>query len=256
MAVPHNSIRIPGLRGAAVNQKGSDIMKIVNRIITFLAGAAVFPVIIMQAFISIIVSVDKESLVYTLANAFLGEKNQFTGNRIGIEKTVIDFFNYITGKSTGSFDLKGLISNLPAEFEPLKKYVISSLVFVAAGILITVIIMGCALFTRAYKTIIGLGVAGGASFMAALVLFGKAARPLIDGTIDIASTFLPYFVDSESFLGSIAVGALKGAVSVDTCGLGGAVYGAMIIMFAIAVWEFAYYITIPKDEKPRKKVKA
>lgn len=231
-------------------------MKIINRIITFLAATAVFPVIIVQSFFTAVVSIDKESLVYTLANTFLGQDNKITGNRLGIEKSIVDFFNYITGKTESTFDLKRLLAELPAEFNPLKKFVIASLVFVAVGLIIAVIVMGCALFTKAYKTIIGLSLGGAASFLTAIILFGQAAKPLFDGTIDIAETFLPYFMDSESLLGSLATAALKGAVSVDACGLGGAVYGAMIIMFAVAVWEFAYYITIPKEERPAKKVKA
>lgn len=231
-------------------------MKIINRIITFLAAVAVFPVLITQTFVSIIVSIDRESIVYTLANALLGEDNQLTGNRLGIEKTAIDFFNYLTGKTASTFDLKKMLSEMPVDFEPIKKYIIASLVFIAVGVLITVVVMGCALFTKAYKTIIGLGVAGGASFMMAVVFFGKAAKPLLDGTIDVATTVLPFFINSESFFGSIAVAAFNGAISVDSCGLGGAIYSAMIILFAIAVWEFAYYITIPKEEKIAKKVKA
>lgn len=239
-----------------MNQKGSDIMKIVNKIITFLAAVAVFPVLVTQTFISIVASIDRESAVFTLANALLGEDNQLTGNRIGIEKTAIDGFNYITGKTPSAFDLKKLIADLPADFEPLKKYVIASLVFVAIGMIIAVIIMGCALFSKAYKTIIGLGLGGAASFMTAIVLFGRAARPLLDGTIDVASIIMPYFINAESFLGSIAVGILDGSISIDVCGLGGAVYGAMIIMFAVSAWELAYYVTLPKEEKPAKKVKA
>lgn len=239
-----------------MNQKGSDIMKIVNKIITFLAAVAVFPVLIKQTFFSVILSIDKESSVYTLANTFLGSDNQLTGNRLGVEKSLLEIFDYLTGKTPSTFDWREILANLPAEFLPLKKYVIASLIFVAIGAFITIIVMGCTLFTKAYKTVIGLSLGSAASFLTAIILFGKAAKPFMDGTIDITSTILSKFVDSESFFGSIVVGLLNGAVSVDACGLGGAVYGAMIIMFGIAIWEFAYYITLPKEEKPVKKVKA
>lgn len=230
-------------------------MKIINKIITIAAALAVFPAFIMQTIFTAVVSIDKESLVYTLANAVLGQDNQLTGNRLGIEKSLVDLFNYLTGKTESTFDLKNIIMNLPAEFAPLKKYVIASAVFIAIGLIITVIILGCSLFTKAYKTIIGLGLGGAASFLTSIILFGKAAAPLLDGTIDIASYILPKLINSESILGSIATAALSGTISVDMCSLGGAVYSAMIILFGIAAWEFAYYITLPKEEKPAKKVK-
>ena len=231
-------------------------MKIVNKIITFLGAAAVFPVLITQTFASVILSVDKESLAYSFLNVILGQDNQITGSRLGIQKSLVDFFDYITGKTTSTIDFKKVISSLPAEAVALKKYVIAALILVAVGVLITIVIMGTALFTNAYKTIIGLSLGGAASFLAAIVVFGKAARPFLDGTIDVASSILPLLINGESVLGSLASAAISGAVSVDSLGLGGAVYGAMIALFAVAVWEFAYYITIPKEDKAAKKVKA
>lgn len=230
-------------------------MKIVNKIITFLGAAVVFPVLIMQTFVSLIVSVNKESLAYSFFNMVLGENNKITGNRLGVEKSLVDFFDYLTGKTQSTIDFKDVISKLPAEFNPIKKFVVAALVFVAIGVLITVIVMGCALFTKAYKTIIGLSLGGAASFLTSIALFGKAAKPLLDGTIDVASTILPLVIDSKSILGSLATAALNGTINVDRLGLGGAVYGAMIVLFAVAVWEFAYYITIPVEERKPKKVK-
>ncbi len=226
-------------------------MKILNRIITVVAALAVFPVIISQTFVTIILSVDEESLVYTLANAFLGQDNKLTGNRLGIEKTLVDFFNVIIGKSSSflNIDLRSFVANLPAELQPLKKYVIASLVFVAIGLLITIVIMGCAIFTKAYKTITCLGLGGAVSFLVSIILFGKVAKPFLDGSIDVVSIFGPMLVSKESTLGSVALSALNGTVKFDTFGLGGAVFGAMFILFGIAIWEFSYYITLPKSEK-------
>lgn len=230
-------------------------MKIVNKIITFLGAAAVFPVLIMQTLFTAIISINKESLVYSFFNMILGKDNQVTGNRLGIDKSIVDIFNYITGKTESMIDYKDVISKLPAEFNPLKKLVVAAIIFVVIGVIITVIVMGCALFTKAYKTIIGLSLGGAASFLTAIVLFGRAARPLLDGTIDVASTILPLLVNSETLVGSIASAALNGSLNVDTLGLGGAVYGAMIVLFAVAVWEFAFYITLPADERTPKKLK-
>ena len=231
-------------------------MKIVNRIIVFLAAAAVFPLLAVQNFVSIILSIDEKSLVYTFINAVSGNDSQLTNSRLGIDKTLVDLYNSFTGKSESSFDFKEVIANLPKEFDPVKKYIIAAVIFVAIGVLIAIIIMGCALFTKAYKTVIGLSLGGTASFVTALVLFGKASKPLLDGTIDVATTVMPLLMDTESLLGSLASAALSGSISVDSCGLGGAVYGAAIALFALAMWEIAYYLTLPNDEKPVKKVKA
>lgn len=231
-------------------------MKIVNRIIVFLAAAAVFPLLAVQNFVSIIMSIDEESLIYTFFNSLLGAENSLTNNRLGIDKTLIDLYNSFTGKTKSSFDFKEIIANLPKEFDPVKKYIIAALIFVAAGVLIAIVIMGCALFTKAYRTITCLSLGGAASFITALALFGKASKPLLDGTIDVATTVMPLFMNTESLLGSLAASALNGSISVDSCGLGGAVYGAAIALFALAMWELAYYITLPKEEKSAKKVKA
>ena len=231
-------------------------MKIVNRIIVFLAAAAVFPILALQNFVSIVLSIDRDSLVYTLINAISGKDNQLTNSRLGIDKTLVDLYNSATGKSESPFDFKEILANLPKEFDPLKKYIIAALVFVAVGVLIAIIIMGCALFTKAHRTVFALSLGGAASFITALVLFGKAAKPLLDGTIDVATTIMPLLMDSQSLLGSLASAALSGSISVDACGLGGAVYGAAIAMFALAMWEIAYYLTLPNDEKSAKKVKA
>ena len=54
-------------------------------------------------------------------------------------------------------------------------------------------------------------------------------------------------------LGSIASSVLTGAIHVDSFALGGAVFGPMIMLFATAIWEIAYYVTLPADQKPKRK---
>lgn len=228
-------------------------MKIANRIIVFLGAAAVFPVILTQMLVTVVLSIDKDSLIYGAAKLLLGDDNKLTGSRLGIEKTLIDLFDYFTGKTTSSFDFSLILKNIPAEFLPLKKFLIASIIFAVIGILITIVIMGCALFTKAYKTIIGLGLGGAASFLTSIILFGKVSKPLLDGSVDVASLVSPLFLDNSSLLGSLASGLLTGSVKVDVCGLGGAIYGAMFILFGVAAWELAYYLTLPKEEKTVKK---
>ena len=94
---------------------------------------------------------------------------------------------------------------------------------------------------------------GSLSFLIAIILFGKGASPILDGTIDLASVVMKILVSQESSLGSIASSVLTGAIHVDSFALGGAVFGPMIMLFATAIWEIAYYVTLPADQKPKRK---
>ena len=233
-------------------------MKTVNKIVTSLIAAASFPLLITQMFINIVVSIDENSTVYTLLNALLGSDNKLTNNSLGFQYSLVDLFNLITGRTQSSFgvDLKEILSKLPAEFESIKKYVIASFVFVAIGAFIAIIVIGCVLFTRAYKTVIVMSLGSAVSYLVGIILFGRAGRPLFDGTIDVASVIMDMFSgDNSSIIGILASSMLTDAVRVDTFALGGAVFGAMIMMFAAAIWEIAYLVTLPPEEKLKKNSK-
>ena len=233
-------------------------MKTVNKIVTSLIAAASFPLLITQMFINIVVSIDENSTVYTLLNALLGSDNKLTNNSLGFQYSLVDLFNLITGRTQSSFgvDLKEILSKLPAEFESIKKYVIVSFAFVAIGAFIAIIVIGCVLFTRAYKTVIVMSLGSAVSYLVGIILFGRAGRPLFDGTIDVASVIMDMFSgDNSSIIGILASSMLTDAVRVDTFALGGAVFGAMIMMFAAAIWEIAYLVTLPPEEKLKKNSK-
>lgn len=238
--------------------KRFDVMKIVNRIVTAVLAAVSFPLLLTQIFIDIVLSVNENSTAYTLIKSFLGEDNQLINNRLGFQESLIDLFNLITGKTESSFgiDFKSFFQNLPAELEPLKNYAIAAAVFICLGVFIAVVVIGCALFTRAYKTIIGLSLGSSLCFLIAIIVFGQGTKPLLDGTIDVAGIVMQLISTGESStLGSIASSVLAGAINVDTFAFGGGVFGPMIMMFATAMWELAYYITLPSNEKPNKKLK-
>ena len=233
-------------------------MKTVNKIVTSLLAAASFPLLITQMFINIVVSIDENSTVYTLLNALLGSDNKLTNNSLGFQYSLVDLFNLITGRTQSSFgvDLKEILSKLPAEFESIKKYVIVSFIFVAIGAFIAIIVIGCVLFTRAYKTVIVMSLGSAVSYLVGIILFGRAGRPFFDGTIDVASLIMKMFSgDNSSIIGTLASSMLTDAVRVDTFALGGAVFGAMIMMFAAAIWEIAYLVTLPPEEKLNKNSK-
>ncbi len=233
-------------------------MKIVNRIVTALIAAATFPFLITQLFFRIIISIDEDSVAYSIITAFAGQDNILTGNRLGIQESLWSIYKMFADGSESSmdFDFMKLWNSLPEELDKSKIMIIASLACVALGVLIAVVIIGCAFFTRAYKTIIALGGAGFASFLSAIVLFGQAGKPLQDGSVDALRLIAQLLMgENTSGIGSIIAGFLEGTLSVDSFSLGGAVFGAMIMMIGVMVWEFAYLITLPENEKPKKKIK-
>ncbi len=234
-------------------------MKIVNRIVTALLAATAFPLLITQLFFTIVLSINEESLAYSLINAFAGQGNMLTGNRLGFQESLWSIFQTVTGQkdSTLDFDFMEIWSKLPPELDTAKKLIIASLVFVAVGALIALVIIGCAIFTKAYKTIIGLGTAGFASFLTGIILFNQAGKPIVEGTIDAVDMIAKTIIGegTSSTLGAIAASVLQGTISVDTFSYGGAVFGAMIMMIAVVFWELAYFVTLPENEKPHKKIK-
>ncbi|MGN1478410.1 MAG: hypothetical protein ACI4XH_01475 [Acutalibacteraceae bacterium] len=233
-------------------------MKTVNKIVASLLAAVSFPLLITQLFINIVLSVDKDSTAYTLINSLFGSDNKLTNNSLGIQYSLVDLFNMLTGRKQSDLgiDINEFLSKLPSEFESIKKYVIASFVFVAVGAFIAIVVIGCVLFTKAHKTVIVMSLGSSVSYLIAIILFGRAGRPLYDGTIDVVSVIANMLSgEDSSIVGALASSMLSGAVKVDTFALGGAVFGAMIMMFAAAIWEIAYLITLPPEEKLKKNAK-
>ena len=112
------------------------------------------------------------------------------------------------------------------------------------------VIMGCALFTKAHITVMGLSAGALACLLAALKCFGKFAAPFIDGTVDLGSILMNTLTsDSANLISAIGSAALKGAIKVDILQLGNAVFTMGIIFAIILLWTFAYYITLPENER-------
>ncbi len=230
-------------------------MKIVNRIVTSLLALATFPFLISQLFFRIVLSINEESLAYSLINMFSKGDNMLTGNRLGLQESLWDIFQMVIGEkeNTFNFDFMSIWNSLPEDLASSKNLIIASLVFVVLGVLIAIVIIGCAIFTKAYKTIIGLGLGGFVSFLLGIILFGKAGEPLVSGDVDALKLIADLLTSGEGGgLGSIVTGLLQGTVSVDSFALGGAVFGAMIMMLAVAIWELAFYVTLPEKDKPKK----
>lgn len=236
-------------------------MKIVNKIVTALLAAAAFPFLITQFLFEIVLSINEDSIAYTVISLFGGQDNVLTSNRLGFQESILSLFKLMSDRdSTSDLNVLEIWNMLPADLDTVKKLIIAAFVCVAVGAVVALVIVGCAIFTKAYKTIMGLGLGGGACFLAGIVLFNKAGAPLKDGTIDVVnlvSTIIMGEDGTTNGLAAIASSLLEGTISVDVFAMGGAVFGAMIMLFAVTVWEFAFYITLdPKDRKPKKIKKA
>ena len=234
-------------------------MKIVNKIVTALIAAAAFPFLITQFLFEIILSINENSIAYTLINLFGGQDNALTNNRLGFQESILSLIKLASdGDGTSDFNIVEIWNSLPADLDSVKKLIIAAFACVAVGAIVALVIVGCAIFTKAYKTIMGLGLGGGACFLAGIMLFNKAGAPLRDGTIDVVnliSSFLMGEDGTTNGLAAIASSLLEGTISVDVFAMGGAVFGAMIMMFAVTVWEFAFYITLDEKERKAKKIK-
>lgn len=236
-------------------------MKIVNRIVTALLAAAAFPFLITQFLFEIILSISEKSIAYNLINLFAGKDNMLTGNRLGFQESIMSLFEKLS-ESDGStdFNIIEIWNTLPADLDTIKKLIIAAFICVAVGAVVALVVVGCAIFTKAYKTIMGLGLGGAGCFLAGIILFNKAGEPFKDGTIDVVKLIADFIIGEDgttNAVGAIASSLLQGTIQVDEFTLGGAVFGAMIMLCAVTVWEFAYYITLdPKDRKAKKLKKA
>ncbi len=235
-------------------------MKIVNKIVTALLAAAAFPFLITQFLFEIVLSINEESIAYSLITLFAGEDNMLTGNRLGFQESIWSLLK-MANESSGENDLNiiEVWNSLPADLDVVKKLVIASFICVAVGAVVALVIVGCSIFTKAYKTIMGLGLGGAACFLAGIILFGKAGDYFRDGTIDVVKVISSVIMGEDGTtngLAAIASSLLTGTIEVDVFALGGAVFGAMIMLIAVTVWEFAYYITLPEKDRPKKIKKA
>lgn len=223
-------------------------MKILNRIVTFLLAAAVFPAIYLRVLLRAVVSISPNSSIYKILSTFM----ETIDRKMEITVSIKDVISYI---QDGVFSVGGMdfsLEKIPKEVLVTKNWFIASGILVAITILIAVVIMGCSIFAQAHKTVMGLSAGALACLGAALGCFSKFAAPFIDGTIDIGTLLADNIIgDSANIIGAIGAAALKGAISVDILQLGNAVFTLGIIFFIILMWTLAYYITLPTQAKKK-----
>lgn len=223
-------------------------MKILNKIVVFLLAISVFPIMFFLNLVRGVVSISETSSLYTILSKFAEEA---ANSAMELTLSIKEIFKYI---SEGSFSIGGMkfdISKIPSEMLSGKNWAIAAGVLLVIAMIIAIVIMGSALFTNAYRTIIALGASGAICCFAALRCFAKFTAPYTAGTVDLGEILGNAFIgESNNLLGSIGLSVLKGAISVDSFTLGNAVTLCLIVFLGIALWEIAYYVTIP--QKPIK----
>lgn len=224
-------------------------MKILNRIVTFLLAAAVFPSIIFRILLRAVISFSQESAIYRILSAF----SETAQRKMEITLSIKEAVGYI---QEGKFSFAGMdfsIDKIPKELLTTKNWLIAAGILIVLSLIIALVIMGCALFAQAHKTVMGLSAGAIACLAASVKCFGRFAAPFVDGTIDLGGMLAKSILgESTSLLGTFGTAALNGAISVDILQLGNAVFTLGIIFFIILVWTFAYYITLPENERKKK----
>lgn len=226
-------------------------MKAVNKIVVFLLAFSVFPITIFLELVRGVFSISQSSSLYTI----LSKLAEDTANSaLELTYSVKEIIEKI---GEGGISFAGMsfdMSKIPDELLEGKGWIIAAGVLLVISLVIAVVIMGCALFTKAYKIITCLGAGGAICTFAAMRCFAKFAAPYLNGTRDIGEILAEALIgDDANLLGSIGSAFLKNAISVDSLSLGSAVTLSFVVFLGIALWELAYFITIPEEKS--KKIK-
>ncbi|MBQ8576267.1 MAG: hypothetical protein IJ447_09515 [Clostridia bacterium] len=230
-------------------------MKILNRIVTFILALAVFPAIATRIILRVVVSIAEGSTAYTLLSSIM-EDTVNSAMEITVSfKEIVDYIQ------NGTFSFSGMnfsFDKIPAEMLVTKNWLIASAVFIVLALIIAIIIMGCALFAQAHKTVMCFGAGGAACCFAAISCFTKFAAPFVSGEIDIARFLGQSLLGGDGLIATLGTSVISGAISVDVFQLGNAIITMAIIFIGVALWTFAYFITLPTEAKVKKekKVKA
>lgn len=226
-------------------------MKAVNKIVVFLLAFSVFPITIFLELVRGVFSISQSSSLYTILSKLA---ESMVNSALELTYSVKEIIEKI---GEGGISFAGMsfdMSKIPNELLEGKGWIIAAGVLLVIALVIAVVIMGCALFTKAYKTITCLGAGGAICTFAAMRCFAKFAAPYLNGTRDIGGILAEALIgDDANLLGSIGSAFLKNAISVDSLSLGSAVTLSFVVFLGIALWELAYFITIPEEKS--KKIK-
>lgn len=233
-------------------------MKILNRIVTFVLAAAVFPAIILRTFVRIVVSISPDSYAYKILSVVGKNSDISVNNKMEMTYSLKQLFEYWADGTLSFGERRYAVIDLPPEVLITKNWLFASVGFIAAALIIALVIMGCALFAQSHKTVMGLSAGGIAALAASLGCFTKFAEPFVSGKIDMGTVIFDIFggkeISAAGGIGSIGALALKDAVIMDIFQLGNAVFTVGIIFFIILLWTLAYYITLPENERKKKNI--
>ena len=228
-------------------------MKILNRIVTFVLGLAIFPAFVTRVLVRLIVSIAPDSTAYSLLSTIAKDT---INNGLEFTVTLQELAGYVRN---GTISISGMdfsLDKLPVEMLVTKNWLIAAVVLLVLALIVALTVMGCALFAQAHKTVMGLGAAGAACCFAAMSCFSKFAEPFMAGEIDIGKFLGQSILGDEGLVSSIGTMFMSGAISVDLLQLGNVAITMAIIFIGIVLWTFAYFITLPTDAKPVKEKKS
>lgn len=199
-------------------------MKALNRIVTALLAAAIFPV----AYFTDIIT------VYAHANLY--DSNIVEALSI---KRIVELFTG-DGLFAGVFN-KDNMSEIPEVLLKFKGNFIAFVVFFAIALLVALAIIIVAAATNSRKTTAALGAAGLLSIIGMRIAFSAVSSAVKAGTLTLGSLTDMSFMN---LFGKIVLVTMSTAPAVMT-----------VLFLAILIWNVAFIVIDLGEEQPKKKAK-
>ena len=120
--------------------------------------------------------------------------------------------------------------------------------FLALALVLGLVVIGFAAFSKNIKAIIGISAAGFVSTLISLGIFSETfAKPIINGTVSLAE-----LLNIDSLLGSLALQYIGKITAISPRE---AFFSVMFIMLGICLWSVCVLIVNASDDAEKKKVK-
>lgn len=120
--------------------------------------------------------------------------------------------------------------------------------FLALALVLGLVVIGFAAFSRNIKAIAGISAAGFVSTLISLGIFNEAfAKPIIDGTVSLSELF-----KVDNILGSLALQYIGKITAISPRE---AFFSVMFIMLGICLWSLCVLLVNASDEAEKKSIK-
>ena len=120
--------------------------------------------------------------------------------------------------------------------------------FLALALVLGLVVIGFAAFSRNIKAIAGISAAGFVSTLISLGIFNEAfAKPIIDGTVSLSELF-----KVNNILGSLALQYIGKITAISPRE---AFFSVMFIMLGICLWSLCVLLVNASDEAEKKSIK-